>query len=306
MARVAFMGTPAFAVPILGVLLGEHQVVAVYTRPDQPAGRGQGLTPSPVKRLALERGLPVFQPATLKGEEAALRGLAPEVIVVAAYGLLLPPAVLAVTPRGCVNVHPSLLPRHRGPSPVAGAILAGGGTTGVSLMLMDQGYDTGPLLAQEALPILPHDTTLSLTERLAQAGARMLQQLLPQFLLGEVVPRPQEGPATYTRLIKKEEGEMGWRLSARELGLRVRAFSPWPGTYTRFRGKRLEVLESYPVEAPGPWTPGRVRLLAAGAGVETGDGVLELQVVQLEGKKALPISDFLRGQRDFSGSVLPY
>jgi len=307
MARAVFMGTPEFAVPVLEALHGSHQVVGVYTRPDEAGGRGLRPAPSPVKVVAQREGLPLFQPGSLKGgdEAARLRELAPEVIVVAAYGLLLPAGVLRVPPAGCLNVHPSLLPRHRGPSPIAGAILAGEVETGVSLMLLDEGMDTGPLLAQEKLPIEPADTALSLGGKLSHLGARLLLEVLPRHLKGETRPFAQEGEPSYTRLIRKEEGQMDWRLPARSLWLRVRAFHPWPGTFTSFKGRRLRVLEAFPHAAAPPLVPGRVRAMGKGAGVETGEGVLELLTVQMEGKLPLPIEDFLRGQRDFVGAVLP-
>ena len=307
MALAVFMGTPDFAVPVLEALLGAHRVVGVYTRPDEAGGRGLLPIPSPVKVVAQREGLPLFQPRSLKGGEEVLRlrELAPEVAVVAAYGLLLPPEVLRVPAAGCLNVHPSLLPRHRGPSPIAGAILAGDEETGVSLILMDEGMDTGPLLAQERLPIGPQDTALSLGQKLSHLGARLLLEVLPRYLGGESRPSPQQGEPSYTRLIRKEEGEMDWHLPARSLWLRVRAFHPWPGAFTSFKGRRLRVLASFPREGLPPLAPGRVRALGKGVGVETGEGVLELLTLQLEGRRPLPIEEFLRGQRDFIGAVLP-
>jgi methionyl-tRNA formyltransferase len=307
MALAVFMGTPDFAVPVLEALLGAHQVVGVYTRPDEAGGRGLLPLPSPVKVVAQSEGLLLFQPKSLKGgeEETRLRGLAPELIVVAAYGLLLPPEVLRVPPAGCLNVHPSLLPRHRGPSPIAAAILAGDEETGVSLMLMDEGVDTGPLLAQERLPVGPQDTTFSLGQKLSRLGAHLLLKALPGYLKGERRPSAQQGEPSYTRLIRKEEGEMDWNLPALSLWLRVRAFYPWPGTFTSFKGRRLRLLEAFPHAVSPPLVAGRVRAWEKGAGVETGEGVLELLTVQLEGRRPLPVEEFLRGQRDFVGAVLP-
>jgi methionyl-tRNA formyltransferase len=303
--RVIFMGTPQFALPILEVVLQGYEVVGVYTRPDQPQGRGQRLSISPVKGMALERGLPIFQPLTLKDEEERLKQLSPHIIIVAAYGLLLPRQVLELPPFGCINIHPSLLPRHRGPSPVASAILSGDEITGVSLMLMAEGLDTGDILTQASLPISPQDTTASLTSKLSDLGAKLVRETLPRWIKGEIRPRKQdEAQATYSKLIKKEDGEIDWHLSAIEIWRRVRAFNPWPGCYTWWQGKLLKIIEASPLEEVA-WQPGRVRAIGKGAGVETGKGVLGLKKVQLEGRKLLPIEDFLRGARGFIGSSLP-
>lgn len=301
------MGTPEFAVSVLAQLCGHHEVVAVYTQPDRLAGRGRAPTTSPVKKVAEERGLTVVQPQSLKeGEERArLSGFAPEVIVVAAYGLLLPSWVLHLPPLGCVNVHPSILPRHRGASPVAGAILAGDEATGVTIMLLDEGLDTGPILAQASLPIQPSDTTGTLTGRLAELGARLLIETLPCWQGGEVRAVPQDDSlATYTRPLKKDAGEIDWGLPAVVIERRVRAFQPWPGCYTWWGGRRLKVLEARVVgEVQG--LAGMVRAQGQGVWVETGQGWLELRRVQLEGRQALAIQEFIRGQRGFIGAILP-
>jgi len=304
------MGTPGFAAPILERLLQDgHEVVAVYTTPDRAAGRGQQLSQSPIKRLALERGLPLVQPSSLRPPQEAerLAQLQPEAIVLAAYGLLLPQVVLDIPPWGCLNVHPSLLPRHRGPSPVAAAILAGDEVTGVTIMLMDRGLDTGPLLAQRQLYIWDEDTTASLTMRLADLGAALLSEVLPRWQQGELVPQPQdEAQATYSQLISKEAGEMDWGLPALQLWRQVRAFQPWPGSYIWWQGRRLKILEAIPLPGEGG-DVGRVVALGAEppVGVVTGEGVLGLRRVQLEGKRPLEIAEFLRGQRSFLGSRLP-
>jgi methionyl-tRNA formyltransferase len=305
------MGTPDFAVPTLNSLvLGGHPVVAVYTQPDKPAGRGRGLVPPPVKRKALQLGLIVQQPASLRRPEEVqkLANLHPDMIVAAAFGQLLPQNILDIPPFGCLNVHPSLLPRHRGPSPVATAILAGDEVTGVSIMLLDKGMDTGPLLAQEQVVILPQDTTGSLTARLAQVGARLLLQALPLWLEGKIAPQPQDNEkATYSKPIAKEGGRIDWRLPAVELWRRVRAFQPWPGCYSSWRGKVLKVIEAVPL--PGAGEVGRVVAikgsLSVTVGVQTGEGILGLLRVQLEGKQVMAAEDFVRGQRDFVGALLP-
>ena len=298
------MGTPPFAVPALEVLAARHQVVAVYTRPDRPAGRGREATPSAVKRAALALGLIVVQPESLRDpqEQDRLQVMAPQVIAVAGYGLLLPPAVLGMPPHRCLNLHPSLLPRHRGPTPIPFAILSGDQVTGVSLMLMDEGMDTGPVLLQQTHPIFPQDSAGTLGEALAGLAARLMVKGLPRWVAGELRPRPQEGAPTYSRILRKDDGRLNWRLPAAELWLRVRAMQPWPGTFTVLQGKLLKVLEAE--LATGQASPGVVVGESAGVAVGTGDGLLRLGRVQIEGKKPLDIRDFLRGRPDFVGATL--
>ncbi len=304
--RIVFMGTPEFAVPSLERLIqSQYQVVAVYTQPGRGAGRGRGLKFSPVEKIALAQGLPLVQPRSLKlpEEMERLASFHPDVVIVAAFGQLLPQGVLDLPPLGCINVHPSLLPQHRGPSPVSAAILAGDEITGVTIMLMDAGLDTGPVIAQVQGPISADDTRGSLSAKLAQSGAELLEATLPLWLHHRLTPQPQdEGKATFSRLISKGEGEIDWRLSAIEICRRVRAFQPWPGCYTRWRGQQLKVIEAVPLE--GVLEPGRVISLEAGVGVGASSGVVELRRVQIEGRKALPMAEFLRGQRDFLGALL--
>jgi methionyl-tRNA formyltransferase len=311
--RIVFMGTPEFGVPALEQLMkGGHQVAAVYTQPDRSAGRGRIPTPSAVKRTALAHGLPVFQPPSLKAtaEVERLAELKPDVIVVAAFGQLLSQQVLDIPPFGCLNVHPSLLPRHRGASPIPAAILGGDEQTGVTIMLMDVGLDTGPILTQKAIPIEPEDTAESLGAKLAQLGAELLGQTLPRWLDHRLTPQPQgEENATYSRPISKGEGEIDWHLSAIELWRRVRAFYPWPGCYTRWRGRQLKLLHTIPLSGGRGLEPGRVISLlpeqGAVFGVATGSGILGLRQVQLEGRRAMTAEEFLRGQRGFIGELLP-
>ncbi|MER3399130.1 MAG: methionyl-tRNA formyltransferase [Chloroflexota bacterium] len=308
--RVVFMGTPEFALPTLkGLHDGGYRLVGVFTRPDKPAGRGRQPTPSPVKELALRLGLPVYQPATLRRPAAVelLRSLEPEVVVVAAYGLILPREVLAVPPHGCLNVHPSLLPRWRGPSPIPFAILAGDEFTGVTVMLMDEGMDTGPILARsEPVPIGPEDTTATLTPKLAEVGARLLLGTLPKWVAGQIIPEPQDdSQATYSRLLKKEDGVIDWGRSAEEIWRQVRAFDPWPGAFTWWEGKLLKILACQPLPGSSLAPPGTVVGLDGGAAVQTGSGLLKLERVQLEGRRAVGIGEFLRGYPRFIGSRLP-
>ncbi len=310
--RVIFMGTPRFAVPPLRHLVIEgYPVVAVYTRPDRPAGRGRSPLPPPVKTAALEGGLPVFQPAGLKEPAVVdqIADLQPDFIVVAAYGQILPPAVLEIPRLGCINIHPSLLPRYRGASPVPAAILAGDDFTGVSIMLMDAGLDTGPLLAQAQLSLSPADTAGSLTEKLSRLAARLLPEILTRRARGEIIPRPQdEAKATFTRPIVKEEGELDWSRPALDISRRVRAFRPWPGAYTRWRGKRLEIVAAVPLPSAAPAAVGQVVALDGddvAVGINTGAGVLGILELQLEGRRIIPAAEFARGQRDFIGAMLP-
>ncbi len=304
------MGTPEFALPTLQGLYDQgYQIAGVFTRPDKPAGRGQKPTPSPVKELATRLGLPVYQPTTLRRPAVAelIRNLQPDAVVVAAYGLILPREVLEVPPHGCLNVHPSLLPRWRGPSPIAFAILAGDEYTGVTIMLMDEGMDTGPILARsEPVAIGPDDTTATLTPKLARIGARLLLDTLPRWVAGEITPEPQDdSKATYSRLLAKADGTINWERPAEELWRTVRAFDPWPGAFTRWQGKLLKILSCRPVPGDSDRPPGTVVPLDSGAAVQTGRGLLQLERVQLEGRRPVGVVEFLRGYPTFIGSRLP-
>lgn len=314
--RIVFMGTPEFAVPSLKhLILNHYQVVAVYTQPDKPSGRGRSLVSSPVKRAALAWNLSVVQPADLKRAEAVeqLTGFHPDVIVVAAFGQILPQSVLDIPQYGCINIHPSLLPGFRGASPVAAAILSGDEFTGVSIMLMEAGLDTGPILARAQIPISAQDTTGSLTAKLSRIAAWLLQEVLVGWPRGELTPQPQnEAEATYSGIITKEEGEIDWRLPATDMWRRVRAFQPWPGCYTVWQGRQLKIIEAVPLPAERDGDTGQVVALTPTAdraeaifGVHTGDGILGVLKVQLEGKRAMSAAEFLRGQRQFVGAVLP-
>ena len=308
--RTVFLGTPQFAVTILeGLLQSSYQVVAVYTQPDKAAGRGRPVIFPQAKRLALERGIPVIQPATLRSREVVkeLASLRPELIVVAAFGSILPPEVLSLPKFCCLNVHASLLPRHRGPSPVAHTILCGDELTGVTIMLMDSGLDTGPILAQEKVGVSFTDSAGSLSSKLATVGARLLLQTLPTWLEGELEPQGQdESQATYSKLITSKDAEIDWHLPALELWRMVRAYNPWPGCHTWCQGKRLRVHEAIPFGDGGNGEVGKVIALAKEpeVGVVTRQGILGLCLVQLEGRRAMSVADFIRGKRDFVGSVL--
>jgi len=310
------MGTPEFAVPSLErLILNQYQVVAVYTQPDKPAGRGRSLVSPPLKGVAVNWKLPVVQPVSLNraGVVAQLVGFHPDVIVVAAFGQILPQSVLDIPRYGCINIHPSLLPGFRGAAPVAAAILAGDEFTGVSIMLMDKGLDTGPVLVRAQIPISAQDTTGSLTAKLSQVAAHLLLEALVHWPRGELTPQPQnEAEATYCGSISKEAGEIDWHLPTIDIWRRVRAFHPWPGCYTTWQGKQLKIIEAVPLPGEGTVEVGRVVALTpammgseAAFGVNTEEGILGVLKVQPEGKRAMSAADFLRGQRQFIGAVLP-
>lgn len=323
--RVVFMGTPHFAVPALEALCGHAapgrlwlaglDIVGVVTRPDKPAGRGRALAESPVKQFAATCGIPVLQPGPLRRPAALdqLRQLAPDLIVVSAFGQLLPPEVLSLPRHGCLNVHASLLPRHRGASPVAAAILAGDAQTGISIMLMDAGLDTGPILAQRALPIAPHESAGELTARLATLGGELLIETLPLWLAQSIVPTAQDATrATNTHLLRKADGRLDWDLPASELMRHIRAYTPAPGAFTNWQGHLIKVSRAsvlVPADDDTPGEPGTLYLARTADG-ETllacacGEEALSLEVLQLEGKRALPAAEFLRGHPAIVGARL--
>lgn len=297
-ARIAFAGTPEFASAALAALLGAgYTVPLVLTQPDRPAGRGMQLAPSPVKKLALEHGIRVDQPLNLRTEPArqTLSETAPDLLVVAAYGLLLPREVLELPRLGCVNIHASLLPRWRGAAPIQRAILAGDTRTGITLMQMDAGLDTGAMLATRCLDIADNDTTQSLHDRLAKAGAALLVEHLPALLAGTLpaMPQPIDG-VTYAVKISKHEAELDLRRPASELARAVRAYSPFPGASIEVAGMRIKLWD-----ASAETTAGRAgQILAADKGgvlIACGSGALRASTLQKPGGKRLPAADFLRG-----------
>jgi len=309
--RLVFMGTPEFAVPVLAGLTGmdDCELAGVYTPPDRPAGRGRKFQSSPVKEFALEHGTPVHQPASFRSAEARaeLAALEPDVIIVAAYGKLLPLPVLELAPLGCLNIHPSLLPRHRGPSPVATAIMEGDGVTGVTLMLLDEGMDTGPLIARKEYPLAGDETAVGLTGTLFEIGGKLLQESLPRWQSGELIAEPQDGSlATVTRKLERANGLANWDLSAVELERRARAFTPWPGLFTDWNGSSLKLVEVtvLPDGSGAGETGAVVKTGDRTAAVVTAQGLLGLSTVQLEGRRAVAIGDFLLGAPDFVGARL--
>ncbi|MDD5604959.1 MAG: methionyl-tRNA formyltransferase [Dehalococcoidales bacterium] len=310
--RLVFMGTPEIALPVLKAVSSRHEVVAVYTRPDAYSGRGRELAQSAIKKEASKLGIPVIQPLNFKDGKniSVLQDLQPEVIVVVAYGIILPKAVLEIPRLGCINVHFSVLPRHRGASPVAGAILAGDRFTGVSIMLMETGVDTGPILSISQLPVFDWDTTLSLGQRLSGISGGLIIDVLEAWNRREIILRPQnEAAATYSGIIHKEDGLISWNEEAALIWRKARAYHPWPGIYTTWRGKMLKLLSVEPVSHHSQEKPGSVISFGGtsdmNVGVVTGKGILGIKKIQLEGKKEVLTADFIRGQRDFIGSVLP-
>lgn len=312
--RIVFMGTPEFAVPSLEALLrSEDQVVGVVTQPDRPKGRGQELAAPPVKQLAERSGVPVLQPTKMKDPAflSALQAWQPDVIAVAAFGRILPPAILSLPPKGCINVHGSLLPKYRGAAPIQWAVINGERETGITIMLMDEGMDTGAMLLQEAIPIEPDDTGGSLGAKLAQVGARLLIETLRQLKAGQLHPIVQNhSQATLAPILKKEHGLIDWKLSAAALANRVRGLAPWPGAYTfaqhHNRTERWNIWEARAAETAGSHgRPGTIikvekeRLLVA-----TGEGALAITALQPAGGRRMTVAQYLAGHAISPGIVL--
>lgn len=301
------MGTPEFAVPSLArLILDGHKVTAVFTQPDKPAGRGKLLHEPPVKTFALERGIAVHQPAKIKTNEdvrSIFENLSPDACVVAAYGKILPAWLLAIPRLGCINVHASLLPKYRGAAPINWAIANAERETGVTIMQMDAGMDTGPMLASRAIEIGKEETAPEISARLAQLGAELLSETLPRVDRGEVEPVPQdEREATYAPMLKRKDGLIDWSMSAGEIANRVRAFQPWPGTYSNFRGGRLIVWRAR--EAPDAACSSDAKagkiLSIADSGIMiacASSSALRIEEVQVEGKRRVPAREFANGAR---------
>jgi methionyl-tRNA formyltransferase len=316
--RIVFAGTPEFSVPALEALhAAGHEIVAVYVQPDRPAGRGRALRPGPVKRRALELDLRVEQPATLRSAEATmtLASYAADLMVVAAYGLILPQAVLDLPRLGCLNIHASLLPRWRGAAPIQRAILAGDARTGITIMKMDAGLDTGPMLLVRETRIGAYESAGSLHDRLAVLGAEAIVEAVTGWADGRIAPvaQPAQG-VTYAAKIRKEEASIDWSRPAIEIARQVRAFNPWPVAETRWIGRQLRVWEAVPVpvaEARDGGAPGRGqsvpgRVVEAGQGrlvAATGEGFLELRRLQLAGRNAMSAAEFLNANR-LAGAAL--
>ena len=305
--RILFLGTPSFAVrPLQRLVEAGYEIVGVVTQPDRPAGRSRTLQPPPVKQAALELGLQVLQPETLRDDAvvAQLRALQPDAGVVAAYGEILRRAVLELPPLGYLNIHPSLLPLYRGPSPVAAAILQGDSVTGVSIIRLERAMDAGPILAQATLPLDPSARTEPVTEQLFAIGADLLVGVLPLYAGGELVPEPQDhARATVTRMLAKEDGRLDWNLPALVLERTVRAYDPWPGAWTTWEGQQIKILQASIEAQVVDSAPGTI-LDAPGLLVATGDGALHLREVQPAGKRPMAGADWKRGQRGLIGARL--
>ncbi len=306
--RVVFMGTPDFSVPTLVALKeGGHDVVAVVTQPDKAKGRGKAVQFTPVKEKALEYGIPVYQPVKVRDPEfmAVLEELAPEIIVVVAFGQILPKAVLDLPKYGCVNVHASLLPMYRGAAPIQWAVIDGLEKTGVTIMQMDVGLDTGDMIATEEITLTPDETGGSLFDKLSTMGGPLLLKVMEDLEAGRATFTPQEGETCYAGMLKKEMGEIQWTKSANSIERLIRGLNPWPSAYTQLDGKTLKlwVAEVLPGEMLG--APGEVvHVTKQELWIQTGDGVLSVKELQLEGKKRMTTDAFLRGYSVERGVVL--
>lgn len=298
--RIVFMGTPEFAVPSLEALLkSDDRVVGIVTQPDRPRGRGQRLSPSPVKVIAQREQLPLLQPTKMKDPAfmAELSGWKPDFIAVAAFGRILPPAILSLPPRGCVNVHGSLLPKYRGAGPIQWAIINGETETGITTMLMEEGMDTGAILLQEAIPIAPEDTAGSLSSRLADLGGRLLVETLAQLKMGTLIPRPQDhAQASLAPLLKKEDGVIDWSLPATMIANRIRGLTPWPGAHTFLQADRWMIYRATPMDEAATSAPGQITAMTKDAiHVATGQGVLAIRELQPANGRRMPAAQYLAG-----------
>ncbi len=305
MTDIVFMGTPEFALPVLSALIAQHHVVGVVTQPDRPAGRSKEPQFSPVKQLALAHEIPVFQPVKIRQPDAIaeLKRWQADVYVVAAFGQILPQTLLDIPAHGSINVHASLLPRWRGAAPIQAVIRAGDSQSGITIMKMDAGLDTGPILSQRAIPLAADETAATLHDKLATLGADLLIETLPGYLEGRIQPQPQDdSKSTYAPMLKKEEGLIDWTQPAEQIERQIRAFTPWPGSFTTWNGQQLKILQAQ--VAAGTAAPGQVIPFGESAAVGTAKDLLVLQQVQMAGRKAMPAADFLRGYGEFSRSQL--
>ncbi|EKD46893.1 MAG: hypothetical protein ACD_67C00025G0003, partial [uncultured bacterium] len=311
--RIVFMGTSNLSETVLGALIeNEYNLVGVFTKPDQKIGRKQEVTEPLVKKMALEHKIPVFQPLKFNNEAVEdLKKLKPDLVIVAAYGKIIPKAALEIPGFGCINVHVSLLPKYRGPSPIQNALLAGEKETGVTIMLMDQGVDTGDILAQKTAPIKPNDNTEVLMKKLAELGAKLLLETIPLWIEGKIEKIEQDhSKATNCQLIEREDGKIYWIDTAEDIYNRYRALTPWPGVFTywkndssiiRLKLVSIEIQKINPIEKH---VEGEVFEIGESIGVQTAEGIIILKEIQKEGKKSTDIKAFLNGHKNFIGSVL--
>ncbi|MCC5796037.1 MAG: methionyl-tRNA formyltransferase [Methylophaga sp.] len=307
--RIIFAGTPEFAASSLQALLDtEHEICAVYTQPDRPAGRGRKLTPSPVKQLALQHQIPVEQPENFKNEQdrQRLEHYQADVMIVVAYGLLLPQRILDAPKHGCINVHASLLPRWRGAAPIQRAILAGDKETGVCIMQMEAGLDTGPVLAEVRCTIADTETASSLHDRLAELGANTLVEALTDLSAQQLNAQVQDDiNTTYASKLDKSEALIDWQKSATEIDRQIRAFNPWPVSFTQWKEQPLRIWQASLMSGDSQSSAGTVlSVTKQGIDVATGDGIIRLQQLQAPGKKAMPVADFINANRIEVGETL--
>ncbi|MFA5188342.1 MAG: methionyl-tRNA formyltransferase [Patescibacteria group bacterium] len=306
--KVIFMGTPEFSAPILNVLIENYNVMAVVTQPDKKVGRKQILTASPIKQIALANQIDVLQPDKIKGNTGFIqkvKALEPDLIIIAAYGLILPKEILDMPKYKVINVHASLLPKYRGASPIQAAILNGDKETGVTIMLVNEKMDEGDILTQEKVKIMPEETSESLHAKLSVLGTKLLMETLPKWLDKEIRPQKQDdSQATYCKLISKEDGQINWQKSALEIERQVRALNPWPGTWANWNSKKLKILKSKIYEVDKAGEVGEVFKLNNGLGVYCGQNALEILELQLEGKKPMTAKEFLNGYPGIIGATL--
>jgi methionyl-tRNA formyltransferase len=307
--KIAFMGTPEFAVPSLdGLIRNDYPIVTVVTQPDRPKGRGRIPAPPPIKIIAEKYGLPVVQPDRLKNKEFVdyFSGIYPDMAVVAAFGQILPREILEIPKMGCINVHPSLLPKYRGAAPINWALIRGEVKTGVSIMLMDEGMDTGDILSQEETMIEPMESFGKLNDRLADIGARLLLATIDKVASGNSTRRPQDASlATYAPRLTKEDGLIRWDADVRQTVNLIRGLSPTPCAYTFYKGKMLKIFSARGEEMPSPESPGRIGTVTEkGLPIAARNGHVYLQEIQLENKKRMSVLDFLRGFRMAPGDTL--
>lgn len=322
--KIIFMGTPEFSVPILEKLVNsEYKPIAVFCAPDKPVGRQQILTPPPVKIAAQKYNIPIFQPKDKNELSHVLLAISPTLIITAAYGLILPKEVLNAPQYGCLNIHPSLLPKYRGPSPIQSAILNGDTETGVTIFKMDEEIDHGPILITNHLSLITQKyTTPELSQELAELSAESLLETLPNWIDGKIKPKPQnDTQATYTKIIKKEDGKIDWQKSAKEIEQQIRAFFPWPGAYANLKNKNacppspapsdaggrknLKIIKADALEIKSDKRIGEIFLTEKNElAIQSGNGCLIVEKLQMEGGKILNVSDFLRGHKDIVGKIL--
>ncbi|PZC44133.1 MAG: methionyl-tRNA formyltransferase [Chloroflexi bacterium] len=306
--KIVFMGTPYFAIPVLDKISANgHDIVAVYTQPDRTSGRGRKITMSAVKKHAISKNFQVLQPGNFRGEPSQVHTLdnfKADIAVVAAYGTLLPSEILGMFPHGCINLHPSLLPKYRGASPVSTAILESEKVTGITIMQLDSGMDSGPILAQKETPIGEEDLCNELTEKLFYIGSDLIVETISKLAKGTIVSRQQNHEnATYTKKLVRKDGLVDWKEGAEVIWKKIRAHHPWPGSYTHFNGGNLKIIEAR-ISENYKSPPGCVSIHGNAVYVGTSDGSLLLSQIQSEGSKITSATDFARGHRDFENSIL--